>query len=163
RNDKGFGECVSDFGRRGKNQAQPPRVEILRRGRGEGASRRHTPPACRPLFFRRPWARVGWVPRLRGRAPRRGPRRRRPPPRRRERLAQLKKDLAGTIDVEIVATDVTATDAPQCSVEAAMKAFGRLDCLVNNAGSFKFGAVDQVDDAALDEAIDISLKAPFRF
>jgi meso-butanediol dehydrogenase/(S,S)-butanediol dehydrogenase/diacetyl reductase len=83
--------------------------------------------------------------------------------RREDRLAQLKKDIAGTTEVGIVAADVTAKDAPQRAVDAAMKTFGRLDCLVNNAGSFKFGAVDQVEDAALDEAIDISLKAPFRF
>jgi 3-oxoacyl-[acyl-carrier protein] reductase len=82
--------------------------------------------------------------------------------RRGERLAALKRELAPAA-VETVAVDVTAADAPQRAVDAALKAFGRLDCLVNNAGSFKFGAVDQVEDAALDEAIEISLKAPFRF
>lgn len=83
--------------------------------------------------------------------------------RRKEKLEQLKKSLAGQTEVEIVAIDVTNPEAPQLAVDAALKAFGRLDCLVNNAGIFKFGAVHEVDDAALDEAIDISLKAPFRF
>ncbi len=63
----------------------------------------------------------------------------------------------------MVAVDVTKTEAPELAVGAAMNAFGRVDCLVNNAGYFKFGAVHEVDDAGLDEAIDISLKAPFRF
>src|SRR5262245_28875421 len=81
--------------------------------------------------------------------------------RRKEKLEALKKDL-GAATCEIVAIDVTNPEAPQMAVDAALKAFGRLDCLVNNAGIFKFGAVHEVDDAALDEAIDISLKAPFR-
>jgi meso-butanediol dehydrogenase/(S,S)-butanediol dehydrogenase/diacetyl reductase len=83
--------------------------------------------------------------------------------RRKEKLEKLKKELAGQAEVEVVAIDVTSPEASQVAVAAAMKAFGRLDCLVNNAGIFKFGAVHEVDDAALDEAIDVSLKAPFRF
>lgn len=83
--------------------------------------------------------------------------------RRRERLEHLARDLSAQTDVEVVVADVTETDAAQRSVDAAMKAFGRLDCLVNNAGSFEFGAVDQVSDDMLDMTIDLSLKAPFRF
>src|SRR3546814_152590 len=71
--------------------------------------------------------------------------------RRQERLAELAKALADVADVETVAVDVAQRDAGDRSVDAAMKRFGRLDCLVNNAGSFKFGAVHEVDDAALDE------------
>ncbi len=83
--------------------------------------------------------------------------------RRQERLVQLARDLSGVAEVEPVTADVAARDASDRVVDAAMKRFGRLDCLVNNAGSFKFGSVDQVDDTMLDEAIDLSLKAPFRF
>jgi meso-butanediol dehydrogenase/(S,S)-butanediol dehydrogenase/diacetyl reductase len=83
--------------------------------------------------------------------------------RRQEKLTELAKSLVGITDVETVAADVAQRDAGDRAVAVAMKRFGRLDCLVNNAGSFKFGAVDQVDDAALDESIEISLKGPFRF
>ena len=83
--------------------------------------------------------------------------------RRQERLAQLAKELSGVTDVETLAVDVTETDAASRAVGLAMRTFGRLDCLVNNAGYFKFGAVDQTDDAMLDEVLGISLKAPFRF
>lgn len=83
--------------------------------------------------------------------------------RRQDRLAQLAKELSGTTEVASVAVDVTATDAPQRAVEVAMKTFGRLDCLVNNAGSGKWAPPRETDDAMLNEVIDISFKAPFRF
>lgn len=83
--------------------------------------------------------------------------------RRRDRLEQLARDLSATARVETVAADVTAADSPARAVDAAMSAFGRLDCLVNNAGSGKWAPVHATDDAMLDEVIDISLKAPFRF
>lgn len=83
--------------------------------------------------------------------------------RRQERLEQLKKELAGITDVAILATDVAAKDAPKRAVELAMSSFGRLDCLVNNAGSGKWAPPHLTDDAMMDEVIDISMKAPFRF
>jgi 3-oxoacyl-[acyl-carrier protein] reductase len=83
--------------------------------------------------------------------------------RRQERLVQLAKELSATTEVEILAVDVTGTDAPARAVQIAMNAFGRLDCLVNNAGSGRWAPPHQTDDAMLDEVIDISLKAPFRF
>lgn len=83
--------------------------------------------------------------------------------RRQERLAQLERALSELTQVASVAVDVTAKDAPERAVGAAMQAFGRLDCLVNNAGSGKWAPVGDTDDATLDEIIDTSLKAPFRF
>jgi meso-butanediol dehydrogenase / (S,S)-butanediol dehydrogenase / diacetyl reductase len=83
--------------------------------------------------------------------------------RRKDRLEQLARELSAVSRVEILAADVTATDTPARAVEIAMRVFGRLDCLVNNAGSGKWAPVDLTDDALLDEVIDISLKAPFRF
>jgi 3-oxoacyl-[acyl-carrier protein] reductase len=83
--------------------------------------------------------------------------------RRQDRLDALAKELAATTDIKTIAVDVTAADAPERAVELAMKSFGRLDCLVNNAGSGKWAPVDKTDDAMLNEVIDISLKAPFRF
>jgi 3-oxoacyl-[acyl-carrier protein] reductase len=83
--------------------------------------------------------------------------------RRKDRLEQLASDLAKQAEVEIVVADVTDKDAPERAVNAAIERFGRLDCLVNNAGSGKWAPVGDTDDAALDEIIDTSLKAPFRF
>jgi len=83
--------------------------------------------------------------------------------RRKERLEKLAADLAGTAQVAIVTGDVTDPETPKKAVQSAMGTFGRLDCLVNNAGSGKWAPVKDTDDATLDEVIDTSLKAPFRF
>lgn len=80
-----------------------------------------------------------------------------------QRLEQLAADLAPITDIRILAIDVTAPDAAQRAVALATQHFGRLDCLVNNAGSGKWAPVHKTDDAMLNEVIDTSLKAPFRF
>ncbi len=83
--------------------------------------------------------------------------------RRRDRLESLARDLGKSTDIQICVADVTAADAPERATELAMSSFGRLDCLVNNAGSGKWAPVLETDDLMLNEVIDISLKAPFRF
>ncbi|TAL02742.1 MAG: SDR family oxidoreductase [Rhodospirillaceae bacterium] len=83
--------------------------------------------------------------------------------RRQDRLDQLVRELAGVTEVVALAVDVTAKDAPERAVDAAMKAFGRLDCLINNAGPASWAPIHQTDDASLDAVIDVSLKAAFRF
>lgn len=83
--------------------------------------------------------------------------------RRKERLEQLAKELEGTAAVEILASDVTVAGAPERAVELAMNAFGRLDCLVNNAGAGRWAPVHETDDAMLEEVLEVSFKAPFRF
>lgn len=83
--------------------------------------------------------------------------------RRQERLEKLKSDLAGTTEVEYLVANVTDKDAPMRAVELAKSAFGRLDCLVNNAGSGRWAPPGDTDDEMIDEVVDISLKAPFRF
>jgi 3-oxoacyl-[acyl-carrier protein] reductase len=83
--------------------------------------------------------------------------------RRQERLDQLARQLSALTAVETLAADVTAKDTADRAVDLAIKAFGRLDCLINNAGSGKWAPVHETDDATLDEVIEMSQKAPFRF
>jgi meso-butanediol dehydrogenase/(S,S)-butanediol dehydrogenase/diacetyl reductase len=83
--------------------------------------------------------------------------------RRPEPLAKLAQALSETTEIVTLSADVSAADAPQRAVKLAMDTYGRLDCLVNNAGSGRWAPLHETDDAMMNEVIDISLKAPFRF
>ncbi len=83
--------------------------------------------------------------------------------RRQERLEKLASELSGSARVEILAADVTDPQTAGRAVAAALEAFGRIDCLVNNAGSGIWAPVGETTDQMMDEVIDISLKGPFRF
>ncbi|WP_428310103.1 SDR family NAD(P)-dependent oxidoreductase [Hydrocarboniphaga sp.] len=83
--------------------------------------------------------------------------------RRPQPLARLVESLSAIAEVKTMAADVAAADTPQRAVQLAMESFGRLDCLVNNAGSGRWAPLHETDDAMMNEVIDISLKAPFRF
>jgi NAD(P)-dependent dehydrogenase (short-subunit alcohol dehydrogenase family) len=78
------------------------------------------------------------------------------------KLQALKDVLGSSMAFDFIAADITAEDAPRQIVDGAIAAFGRLDIVVNNAGSFNFGPVDQTTDDMLDEVLGISLRAPFR-
>lgn len=78
------------------------------------------------------------------------------------KLAALKAALGSAMDFTFIAIDATAEDAPKRIVNHAVATYGRLDLLVNNAGSFNFGPVHETTDEMLDEVLAISLRAPFR-
>lgn len=78
--------------------------------------------------------------------------------------AKLDK-LAGALatpDFASIAVDITADEAPKAIVDKALSSFGRLDIVINNAGSFNFGPVHATTDDMLDEVLNISARAPFR-
>lgn len=64
--------------------------------------------------------------------------------------------------VATLAVDVTQDAAPAAAVALAIERFGRLDCLVNNAGVGSPKPVHETDDATLDQFLDLMLRAPFR-
>lgn len=78
------------------------------------------------------------------------------------KLQALKDALGRAMEFDFHAADIQADDAPKAIVDAAIAKFGRLDALVNNAGSFNFGPVHATTDEMLDEVLGISLRAPFR-
>ncbi len=76
------------------------------------------------------------------------------------RLANLQR-----IDPERIATlavNLTDDDAPSRIVEAALSRWGRVDFLVNNAGVGSPKPLHETDDEALDYALGLMLRAPFR-
>ncbi len=77
-------------------------------------------------------------------------------------LQALKDALAGEMEFDYAVADLASDDAPKAVVDKALATFGRLDYVINNAGSFNFGPVDQTTDEMLDEVFGISLRAPFR-
>ncbi len=78
------------------------------------------------------------------------------------KLAAFAADIGDAMALSTFAVDLTAEEAPKAIIDHALATYGRLDVLVNNAGSFNFGPVDQTSDAMLDEVLGISLRAPFR-
>ena len=58
--------------------------------------------------------------------------------------------------------DLTAADAPERIVNAALAAFGHLDVLVNAAGVIATGALEATTDEIWDTMMAVNLRAPFR-
>jgi NAD(P)-dependent dehydrogenase (short-subunit alcohol dehydrogenase family) len=59
------------------------------------------------------------------------------------------------------ATDVRREQDCQRAVQQAVDAYGRLDCLVNNAGVFPRAALEETTETFWDEIMDTNLKGPF--
>lgn len=80
----------------------------------------------------------------------------------RERLAATTKALrtGGAECIELKA-DITADGAAEKVVEAAVKAFGRIDSLVHNAGVLLLNSLDEASTEELDIQYRIHLRAPF--
>ena len=58
--------------------------------------------------------------------------------------------------------DVTAADAPQRIVDAALQQFGQIDVLVNAAGVIASGTLEATTDEIWDTMMAVNLRAPFR-
>ena len=63
---------------------------------------------------------------------------------------------------ETIALDVTATDAGDRLVEASIVHFGRIDALVNNAGTSAVKSPDELTDADWQMQWDLHVMAPMR-
>ncbi len=78
-------------------------------------------------------------------------------------LEQTRSDLAGGgAEVEAMAEDVTDPAAPARLVEATRAAFGSVDIVIANAGGPPPGRAFDVDDAAIEAALNANLLSSIR-
>lgn len=80
-----------------------------------------------------------------------------------ERLDELADAIAPITDVATLAADAASPQAAKDAAALALERFGRIDCLINNAGAGRWGMIHDTDEAMLTEVTELSLKAPFRF
>lgn len=84
--------------------------------------------------------------------------------RRRQRLAQLKKEVEATGgEVVIVVGDSRRETTAIATVKAAMKAFGRIDILINNTGMGNYKNLVDTSAADYDDMMDTNVRSTFLF
>ncbi len=78
-------------------------------------------------------------------------------------LARARDELAKEgLAAAIAAVDLRHADAAAIALDAARRAFGDPDVLVNNAGTAPTAKFVATTDALLDETLDLHVKAPLR-
>jgi len=75
-------------------------------------------------------------------------------------LDRIAEELRGKTRVEVIAMDVSDTDACVNLFKKAEFEFGNINILVNNAGYHERGPVESVSAEDLGAMIDVNLKAP---
>lgn len=73
-------------------------------------------------------------------------------------LAQQVKEAGGS--ARIVAADVTSSEGRQAIVSEAMRCYGGIDVLINNAGISDFSAFTQADPALIERIFKTNVSAP---
>ena len=70
---------------------------------------------------------------------------------------------AGSPDVQTRRCDQTVNASVNAACRAALKHFGGIDILINNAAVHSFAAVCSLSDAQLEETLDTNVSGPLRF
>lgn len=84
--------------------------------------------------------------------------------RRRQRLAQLKKEVEATGgEAVVVVGDARKESTAIATVKAAMKAFGRIDILINNTGIGNYKNLIDTSVADYDDMMDTNVRSTFLF
>ncbi len=75
--------------------------------------------------------------------------------------ASLELKSAGFPHVVFIPGDVSKSTEAERMIQATVKQFGRLDVLINNAGIWSTGTVEDTAEADWDRVIDVNLKGVF--
>lgn len=75
--------------------------------------------------------------------------------------ADAAERLAGELGAHAMTVDLTDMEAAAALVARVVAEHGRIDVLVNNAGTDKTLAIEELTQADFDRVIDVNLKAPF--
>ncbi|HEU0005324.1 MAG TPA: SDR family oxidoreductase, partial [Terriglobia bacterium] len=82
--------------------------------------------------------------------------------RQRERLEETQAELEPQgVQVLVVPTDVTDEAQVRRLFEATLNAFGRVDILINNAGRFDGGPLEELSLETWQKVLAVNLTAPF--
>jgi meso-butanediol dehydrogenase/(S,S)-butanediol dehydrogenase/diacetyl reductase len=80
--------------------------------------------------------------------------------RRQDRLDQAQKEIGDS--VLAVQGDITKSDDTARLVETAMKQLGKVDILINNAGTFTPSPLHETDDDVWDQTFNINMRGVFQ-
>ncbi len=85
--------------------------------------------------------------------------------RRQELLDQVTKEISDKFGVQTMACkcDITDTDTVNATVKAVLDKFGRIDILINNAGTGAVAPAEDITDKQLEDEMDIDLGGTFKF
>jgi NAD(P)-dependent dehydrogenase (short-subunit alcohol dehydrogenase family) len=78
------------------------------------------------------------------------------------RLAELASAIGDPDRITTLAVDLLDDEAPKRIADSAVKRWGRIDFLINNAGVGSPKPLHETDDETLDYVLDLMLRAPFR-
>lgn len=72
--------------------------------------------------------------------------------------AQALETLSALTETRFVRADLSSADGARAFIDEAQQCFGRLDTLVNNAGTFRDGAFDDLTEQMFDSTFSLNVK-----
>ena len=84
--------------------------------------------------------------------------------RRKDKIDEVAKEIADTFKVETLAVqcDITNTERVNAAVDEIMAKFGRIDILINNAGTGAVAPAEDITDEQFDGELNVDLGGTFK-